>query len=117
MTRSMKRSAALFAALALFGVCAARAGVQELANKLSWTGSPTVIYLNGTTVVGTNSIDSTATYDHLVLVYTDTSNPGILVIDDTVKANARILVVGGGGAGGTSTSTILKFQMELDHYL
>ena len=101
----MKRSAALFAALALFGVCAARAGVQELANKLSWTGSPTVIYLNGTTVVGTNSIDSAATYDNLVLVYTDTSNPGILVIDDTVKANARILVVGGGGAGGTSTST------------
>ena len=77
---------------------AARADVRELVNagKVSWAGNPTVIYLNadGTTA-------SAAAYDHLVLKFTDTSTAGSLTIGDTVKASARVLVVGGGGAGGS----------------
>ena len=63
------------------------------------------IYLNGTTVVGTNTIDSTATYDNLVLVYTDTGDVGTITLDSGIKAVADILLVGGGGAGGSGGGT------------
>ena len=43
--------------------------------------------------------------DELLLKFTDTATAGTLTIDDSIKATARILVVGGGGAGGTSTDT------------
>ena len=100
MTKNATRIAALLCALACLFVRATRADVRELVNagKVSWAGNPTVIYLNddGTTATA-------AAYDHLVLKFTDTSTAGSLTIGDTVRANARILVVGGGGAGGTST--------------
>ena len=63
------------------------------------------IYLNGATVVGTNTIDSTATYDNLVLVYTDTTDVGTITLDSGIKAAADILLVGGGGAGGSAGGT------------
>ena len=94
--------APLSVVLALSFSLAARADVRELVNagKVSWTGNPTVIYLNadGTTA-------SAAEYDHLVLKFTDTLTAGSLTIDDTVRASARVLVVGGGGAGGTTKET------------
>ena len=102
MLKSSTRVAALSLALACLAVCAVRADVRELVNqgKVTWSGSPTVIYLNadGTTATA-------AAYDHLVLKFTDTSAAGSLTIGDTVRANARVLVVGGGGAGGTSKTT------------
>jgi len=101
MAKSMKRVAALLVALACFCAGAARAGLQELvsAGKVSWAGSPTVIYLKD------GVVSDETDYNNLVLKYTDTQTPGSLTIGEGMRANARILVVGGGGAGGTSTST------------
>ena len=59
------------------------------------------IYLNGSTIVGTNSIPDGAEFDNLVFVYTNAAVTGALTLDSTVRANARILLVGGGGAGGS----------------
>ena len=102
MTKNAIRIAALLCALACLFVRATRADVRGLVNdsKITWSGSPTVIYLNddGTTA-------SAAAYKHLVLKFTDTSTAGSLTIGDTVRASARVLVVGGGGAGGTSKTT------------
>ena len=81
----------------------ARADVRKIVNegKVSWSGNPTVIYLNAD-----GTMASADAYDHLVLKFTDTSTASSLTIGDTVRANTRILVVGGGGAGGTSISTL-----------
>ena len=102
MLKDMTRFATLLAAVVAQGIGVARADVRELveAGKITWTGTPAVIYLNadGTTA------DASA-YDHLVLKFTDTSAAGTLSIADGVKGAARVLVVGGGGAGATSTST------------
>lgn len=102
MLKGMTRFATLLAAVVAQGIGAARADVRELvdAGKISWSGSPAVIYLNAD---GTTADE--ATYSHLVLKYTQTGDAGSLTIADGVKAGARILLVGGGGAGGTSTST------------
>ena len=102
--------APLSVALALSFSLVARADVRELVNagKVTWGDDPVNpmrIYLNGTTVVGTNTIDSTTLYDNLVLVYTNTLTTGTLTLDDSVRANARILLVGGGGAGGSATGS------------
>ncbi len=102
MLKGMTRFATLLAAVVAQGIGAARADVRELvdAGKISWSGSPAVIYLNADGTVA----DETS-YSHLVLKYTQTGDAGSLTIADGVKAGARILLVGGGGAGGTSTST------------
>ena len=102
MTKSTTRIAALAFALAGLFVCAARADVRELVSdgKVSWSSNATVIYLKADGTPATADA-----YDHLVLKFTDTTAAGSLTIDDSVRANARVLVVGGGGAGGTSTST------------
>jgi len=101
MTKNATRIAALLCALACLFVRATRADVRGLVNdsKITWSGA-TPIYLNadGTTATA-------AAYDHLVLKFTDTSTAGSLTIGDTVRASARVLVVGGGGAGGTSKVT------------
>ena len=101
MLKGMTRFATLLAAVVAQGIGAARADVRELvdAGKISWSGSPAVIYLNAD---GTTADE--ATYSHLVLKYTQTGDAGALTIADGVKAGARILLVGGGGAGGTSVS-------------
>ena len=81
----------------------AGAGVRDLVTvnpKVSWTGSPQVIYLHAD---GTAADESD--YDHLALKYTDTSAAGTLTIAEGVKGAARVLLVGGGGAGGTSKTT------------
>ena len=81
----------------------AGAGVRDLVTvnpKVSWTGSPQVIYLHAD---GTAADESD--YDHLALKYTDTSTAGTLTIAEGVKGAARVLIVGGGGAGGTSKTT------------
>ena len=99
--------AALLAALLAQCLCTARAelsDVQLLADRVT-APSATKIYLDGATVVGTNSIPDAAEYDNLVLVFDNPSASNSLTLDETVRADARILVVGGGGAGGTSTST------------
>ncbi len=102
MTKSSVRIAALASALACLFVCAARADVRELVNagKVTWTGGPEVIYLNADGTPATADA-----YDHLVLKFTDTTAAGSLTVDDSVRANARILVVGGGGAGGSATGS------------
>ena len=96
MLKGMTRFATLLAAVVAQGIGAARADVRELvdAGKISWSGSPAVIYLNAD---GTTADE--ATYSHLVLKYTQTGDAGTLTIADGVKAGARILLVGGGGAG------------------
>ena len=105
MLKGMTRYAALLAAFAAQCFVAARADVRELvsAGKITWSSSATAIYLNGSTVVGTNTIDSASAYDNLVLVYTDSdeSADNRLSVDESIKAGARILAVGGGGAGGS----------------
>ena len=102
MTKGMARLATLVALVAMHTAITARADVRELveAGKITWTGTPAVIYLNadGTTA------DASA-YDHLVLKFTKTGDAGALTLADGIKGQARVLVVGGGGAGGTSTST------------
>ncbi len=104
MLKGMTRFATLLAAVVAQGIGAARADVRELvdAGKISWSGSPAVIYLNAD---GTTADETT--YSHLVLKYTQTGDAGTLTIADGVKAGARILLVGGGGAGGTSKTTKL----------
>ena len=99
MTKSTIRIAALAFALAGLFVCAARADVRELVSdgKVSWSSNATVIYLNADGTPATADA-----YDHLVLKFTDTTAAGSLTVDDSARANARVLVVGGGGAGGTS---------------
>ena len=79
---------------------AEQSDVQRLEEKISATGA-TKIYLNGSTIVGTNSIPDGAEFDNLVFVYTNAAVTGALTLDSTVRANARILLVGGGGAGGS----------------
>lgn len=79
---------------------AEQSDVQRLEGKISATGA-TKIYLNGSTIVGTNSIPDGAEFDNLVFVYTNAAITGALTLDDSVRANARILLVGGGGAGGS----------------
>ena len=98
MTKSSVRIAALASALACLFACAARADVRELVNagKVTWTGGPEVIYLNADGTLATADA-----YDHLVLKFTDTATAGSLTVDESARANARILVVGGGGAGGS----------------
>ena len=101
--------AALLAALLAQCLCTARAelsDVQLLADRVS-APSATTIYLNGTEVVGTNSIPAGAEYDNLVFVFDNPAASNSLTLDETVRADARILVVGGGGAGGTSKTTTL----------
>ena len=102
MTKSTIRIAALAFALAGLFVCAARADVRELVSdgKVSWSSNATVIYLNADGTPATADA-----YDHLVLKFTDTTAAGSLTIDDSVRANARVLVVGGGGAGGSATGS------------
>ena len=102
MTKSSVRIAALASALACLFACAARADVRELVNagKVTWTGGPEVIYLNADGTPATAD-----TYDHLVLKFTDTATAGSLTVDESARANARILVIGGGGAGGTSKTS------------
>ena len=102
MTKSTTRIAALAFALAGLFVCAARAGVRELVSdgKVSWSSNATVIYLNADGTPAT--VDA---YDHLVLKYTDTTAAGSLTVDDSVRANARVLLVGGGGAGGSGAGS------------
>ena len=78
-------------------------GVQSLIGKVSWTGNPTAIYLLNSVPVSTNALPADGKFDNLVLKYTDTSAVGTLTLDDTIRANARILVVGGGGAGGNAS--------------
>ena len=80
----------------------ARADVRSLVNdgKVTWTGGPTVIYLNADGTTATADA-----YDHLVLKFTDTTAAGSFTIADGVKGAARVLIVGGGGAGGTSKTT------------
>ncbi len=100
MLKDMARFATLLAAVVAQGIGVARADVRELveAGKITWTGTPAVIYLNadGTTA------DASA-YEHLVLKFTKTGDAGALTLADGIKGQARVLVVGGGGAGGTST--------------
>lgn len=79
---------------------AEQSDVQRLEGKISATGA-TKVYLNGSTIVGTNSIPDGAEFDNLVFVYTNAAITGALTLDDSVRANARILLVGGGGAGGS----------------
>ena len=82
---------------------AAGADVRDLVTvnpKVSWTGSPQVIYLHAD---GTAADESD--YDHLALKYTDTSAAGTLTIAEGVKGAARVLLVGGGGAGGSGAGT------------
>ena len=101
--------AALLAALLAQCLCTARAelsDVQLLADRVS-APSATTIYLNGTEVVGTNSIPAGAEYDNLVFVFDNPAASNSFTLDETVRADARILVVGGGGAGGTSKTTTL----------
>lgn len=102
MTKSSVRIAALASALACLFACAARADVRELVNagKVTWTGGPTVIYLNADGTPAT--VDA---YDHLVLKFTDTAAANSLKIAEGLKGAARVLIVGGGGAGGTSKTT------------
>ena len=77
----------------------AHADVRSLVNdgKVTWTGGPTVIYLNADGTPATADA-----YDHLVLKFTDTTAAGSLKIAEGIKGAARVLIVGGGGAGGTS---------------
>ena len=79
---------------------AEQSDVQRLEGKITATDA-TKIYLNGSTIVGTNSIPDGAEFDNLVFVYTNAASTGALTLDDSVRANARILLVGGGGAGGS----------------
>lgn len=90
----------VFALLFSLAARAEQSDVQRLEGKISATGA-TKIYLNGSTVVGTNSIPDGAEFDNLVFVYTNAAITGALTLDDSVRANARILLVGGGGAGGS----------------
>lgn len=98
MLKGMTRFATLLAAVVAQGIGAARADVRELvdAGKISWSGSPAVIYLNAD---GTTADE--ATYSHLVLKFTQTGDAGTLTIADGVMGSANILLVGGGGAGGS----------------
>ena len=102
LTTLSRRLASLAALLALSFSLAARADVRELVNagKVTWSSNATVIYLNADGTPATADA-----YDHLVLKFTDTTAAGSLTVDDSARANVRVLVVGGGGAGGTSTST------------
>lgn len=90
----------VFALLFSLAARAEQSDVQRLEGKISATGA-TKIYLNGSTIVGTNSIPDGAEFDNLVFVYTNAAITGALTLDDSVRANARILLVGGGGAGGS----------------
>ncbi|MBR1920435.1 MAG: hypothetical protein IJ829_00365, partial [Kiritimatiellae bacterium] len=97
MTKGKTRCAALIAALAALFVGAVRADMRELVTDrhlVTWTGSPDVIYLLG------GAVSTEAAYDELVLKFTSTTAANTLAIDESVKANARLLLVGGGGAGG-----------------
>ena len=97
----------VFALLFSLAARAEQSDVQRLEEKITATGA-TKIYLNGSTIVGTNSIPDGAEFDNLVFVYTNAAVTGALTLDSTVRANARILLVGGGGAGGSGGGTGLS---------
>ena len=88
----------VFALLFSLAARAELSDVQRLENKIT-SSAATKIYLNGGSVVSTNTLPDGAEFDNLVFVFTNASNT--LTLDPSVRANARILLVGGGGAGGS----------------
>ena len=94
-------AAILLTGFGLFGCFTAKSDTREFVNagKVSWTGSPEVIYLlDGAVSTGSD-------YNELVLKFWDVAASNTLTIADSVQVNARLLLVGGGGAGGTCIST------------
>ena len=81
----------------VFGILGffANGDIRDLVNsgKITWTGSPEVIYLLE------GAVSNADNYDNLVLMFSDPNSVGSFVLSDAISASAHILLVGGGGAG------------------